>query len=76
MKRIFFFLLLMVTSLIFISCGDKLSSINPGLYEIIFKIYRFISSLGMITNPLFDDERLTIVFLIEVDFIEARGDRT
>jgi hypothetical protein len=36
MKRIFFFLLLMVTSLIFISCGDKLSSINPGLYEINF----------------------------------------
>jgi hypothetical protein len=36
MKRIFFFLLLMVTSLTFISCGDRLSSINPGLYEINF----------------------------------------
>ena len=37
MKRIFFFLLLMVIYLTFISCGDdKLSSINPGLYEIIF----------------------------------------
>jgi hypothetical protein len=36
MKKIFFFLLPMVTSLILISCGDKLSSINPGLYEINF----------------------------------------
>lgn len=37
MKRIFFFLLLMVIPLTFISCSDdKLSSINPGLYEIIF----------------------------------------
>ena len=37
MKRIFFFILLMVISLTLISCGDnKLSSINPGLYEIIF----------------------------------------
>lgn len=36
MKRIFFFLLLMMISLIFISCGDKFNSIPPGLYEIIF----------------------------------------
>lgn len=36
MKKIFFFPLLIVISLIFISCGEKLSSINPGLYEINF----------------------------------------
>ena len=37
MKRRFFFILLMVISLTLISCGDnKLSSINTGLYEIIF----------------------------------------
>ena len=37
MKRRFFFILLIVISLTLISCGDnKLSSINPGLYEIIF----------------------------------------
>jgi len=40
---------------------------------IILKIYRSISSIGIITNPLLDDERLTRVFLIEINFIEARG---
>ena len=38
MKRIIFFLFLMVISLTLISCGEKLTSINPGLYENNFKI--------------------------------------
>ena len=59
MKRIFFFLLLMVISLTFISCGDdndKLSSINTGLYEIIFnQKYLVIHDLGEVALNVHND---------------------
>lgn len=38
MKRFFFSLLLILISLIFVSCGENLSTVNPGLYEINFNL--------------------------------------
>ena len=38
MKRTLFFLFFIVMSLTLMSCGDKLTSINPGLYEVNLKL--------------------------------------